>query len=168
MIPKGCTGRASRPVLRKYVLFFMLLPFIFSLLVFAGCASVRKKDPSVGGQKMLEPQAIVRFIDLPVPAGFKLLSEESYVFEGAGVRVGALKYQGKANADEIVSFYKEQMPMYNWALLNIIEYGSRLLNFDREKESCIINILPRGSKVIISISLGPKSQAQTRQNRTQK
>ena len=93
-----------------------------------------------------------------MPAGFKLLPQESYSFENSGMRVALLKYQGKASIDQVVNFYKEQMAMYNWNLLNIIEYGERLLNFERENESCIINLSPRGSSIVMSISLGPKSQ----------
>lgn len=106
----------------------------------------------------LEPAETVKFTDIPAPAGFRLLPAESYSFESAGVRVGFLKYQGKAAIEQLVSFYKEQMAMYNWNLLNIIEYGERMLNFDRENETCIINLLPKGKTVNITVSLGPKSQ----------
>lgn len=106
----------------------------------------------------LEPAEALKFTDIPVPIGFRLLPAESYSFESAGVRVGFLKYQGKAGIEQIVSFYKEQMAMYNWNLLNIVEYGERMLNFDRENETCIINLLPKGRNVNITVSLGPKSQ----------
>ena len=74
------------------------------------------------------------------------------------MRVGVLKYQGKADADRIISFYKEQMAMYNWRLVNIVEYGQRLINFERENETCIITIEPKGNTIFLTISLGPKSQ----------
>jgi hypothetical protein len=110
--------------------------------------------------ELLEPAAIFKFNDVPVPMGFRSLPQNSYFFESSGVRVGVLKYHGKkANADQVVNFYKEQMPMYNWTLLNIVEYGERLLNFERENESCIITISPKSSEnVYITIAVGPKSQ----------
>jgi hypothetical protein len=80
--------------------------------------------------------------------------------------VGVLKYQGKNNPDQVVNFYKEQMAMYNWNLVNIIEYGQRLLNFERENESCIITIEPRGSSIILIISLGPKSQTPAKRSKS--
>jgi hypothetical protein len=107
---------------------------------------------------MLEPQAILKFSDVPVPVGLKSLPAQSYSFESSGVRVGVLKYQGKDNADQLVNFYKEQMAMYNWNLVNIVEYGQRLMNFERENETCIITMDPKGSTIILTISLGPKSQ----------
>jgi hypothetical protein len=113
----------------------------------------------------LEPQAMIKFPDVPVPSGFKSLPSQSYSFESSGVRVGVLKFQGKAEIDQIVNFYKEQMVMYNWNLLNVIEYGDRLLNFDRENETCVITLIPKGKTVIITVSLGPKSQAVTKKTK---
>ena len=86
-----------------------------------------------------------------------MLAKDSYSFESSGMRVGLLRYRGKATLEQVVNFYKEQMPMYNWTLLNITEYGDCMMNFEREAESCIVNIVPKGDKMIINISVGPKS-----------
>jgi len=129
-----------------------------SLISFFGCASAEKAEIGSGSASVLEPATILKFSDVPVPIGFKLLPQSSYSFESAGVRVGVLKYQGKANADLVESFYKEQMPIYGWNLLNAIEYGDRLLNFERESETCIVTLSPKGNKVMITASLGPKAQ----------
>jgi hypothetical protein len=101
---------------------------------------------------------MLKFTDLPIPIGFKMLAEDSYSFESSGMRVGLLRYKGKATLEQVVNFYKEQMPMYSWALLNITEYGDCIMNFERESESCIISISPKGSSATISFALGPKSQ----------
>lgn len=135
-----------------------ILFLIVSFFVLTGCTTTSIKDKPLGGPALLEPQAMLKFSDVPVPAGFKLLPKDSYSFESTGVRVGLLKYQGKANTDQVTNFYKEQMLMYNWHLLNIVEYGERLLNFEREAETCIISLLPKGNTTTITISLGPKSQ----------
>ena len=110
----------------------------------------------------LEPQAVLKISDVPIPTGLKPLPQQSYSFENAGVRVAVLKYQGRANIEQVISFYKEQMPMYNWNLINIIEYGQRLLNFERENETCIITVQAAGfwnEDILVTISLGPRSQA---------
>lgn len=128
-------------------------------LVLSGCAMMSQQDKSISSSpSTLEPQAMSKFSDIPVPNGFKSLPSQSYSFESSGVRVGVLKFQGKADPDQIVNFYKEQMVMYNWNLLNVVEYGERLLNFDRENETCVITLLTKGKNVIITVSLGPKPQ----------
>lgn len=118
-----------------------------------------QSDKGAINSALLEPQANLKVSDAPVPAGFRLIPQESYSFEAAGVRVSLLKYQGRADIDQVVSFYREQMALYNWNLLNVVEYGQRLLNFDRESETCIISLTPKGSSsVMITISIGPKAQ----------
>ncbi len=134
--------------------FFIAALFLLSTVLF-GCASLTNKGSSA---QTLQAQSLLKFPDMPAPVGFKLLAKESYSFESAGMRVGLLKYQGKATLDQVVNFYKEQMPMYNWILLNITEYGDCIMNFDRETETCIINIIPKGNTAIVSMSFGPKSQ----------
>jgi hypothetical protein len=130
---------------------------VLSTFIISGCALMNKKQVSTTSG-LLEPQSIAKFSDLPVPAGFKLLAPNSYSFESAGVRVAVLKYRGKTTPEQVINFYKEQMPMYSWNLLNIVEYGERMLNFDTDSETCVIRIIPAGSSVTITISLGPKPQ----------
>jgi hypothetical protein len=138
----------------------------FGLVIFSGCASPSKKETDISkGQGLLEPSSMLKFSDVPVPAGFNLLAQNSYFFESQGVRVGVLKYQGRANPDRVINFYKEQMPMYNWTLLNITEFGERLMNFERENETCIISLLPKGNNISIIVSLGPKAQIRARKSK---
>ena len=137
--------------MKRTLLFLSLV--IISMIIFSGCSGVQKRE-STG---YLEPQTLFRFSDIPTPAGFKLVEEDSYIFEASGLRVFFLKYTGKAEIDKVVNFYREQMSMYDWHLLNVVEYGERMLNFDRPKETCIVRILPEGRNVIVTISVGPKT-----------
>ena len=144
----------------KQLFFLSIICFLLTTAL-TGCSTT--------SNNRIEPQAILKFSDLPIPAGLKSLPQVSYSFENAGVRVAVLKYQGKANIDQVINFYKEQMPMYNWNLINIIEYGQRLLNFERENETCIITIQQAGfwnEDVLVTISLGPKSQNLTKKSKT--
>ena len=142
-------------------LFLTAICFSAALALLSGCTTISDgSDPKLSGADSLKAQSVLKFSDVPVPSGLRALPLESYSFESSGVRVGVLKYTGKHNADQIVSFYKDQMPMYNWTLVNLVEYGHRLMNFEREGESCIITMQPKGSSTVVVISLGPKSQVQ--------
>jgi hypothetical protein len=109
------------------------------------------------GMQELESSAMLRFNDIPYPAGFKILADRSFILESGGVRAGVLRYTGKADAESVVCFYKTRMPSYNWALLNVLEFGDRMLNFERQNESCVVTIKSKGKGVEISVSLAPKS-----------
>jgi len=75
---------------------------VIGLLVLDGCAGLSKQDKDMGTAGLLEPQANLRFTDIPVPVGLNLLPQDSYTFESSGVRVGVLKYRGKANPEQII------------------------------------------------------------------
>jgi hypothetical protein len=139
-------------------LFFLFITCYLLTTALLGCSTLSGNKGSTN-PGALEPQAILKFTDVPVPVGLKSLPQQSYSFESSGVRVGVLKYQGKNNPDQIVNFYKEQMAMYNWNLVKIVEYGQRLMNFERENETCIITMQPIDwGYTLLTISLGPKSQ----------
>lgn len=144
--------------MRRLKIYVLLTTIYFLLTTLLGCAMFSKKEAQTAPAGPLQPNAMLKFSDVPTPAGFKLLAKDSYTFENQGVRMGVLKYVGKANPDPVVNFYKEQMPLYNWNLLNVVEYGERLLNFDRENETCIVSVQPKFMSTVITISLGPKSQ----------
>jgi len=120
-----------------------------------GCVGIQKKDLPKE-QSFLETATFLKFTDVPIPTGFKFLSESSYLVESGALRSGLLKYTGKATGDQVTNFYKEQMPMYGWRLLNLVEYGERILNFEKESESCVITIKPSSSKSDLTISLAPR------------
>ena len=148
---------------------FSLTCLFLFILALAGCSLISNKDDMGGvNQNMLEPSALQKFNDVPVPTSFKIVPQNSYCFECSGIRVGVLRYQGKATPDQVVSFYKEQMPMYNWTLLNVVEYGERMMNFDRENETCVITMASKGNTVFVTVSLGPKPQTATPTKKTHK
>jgi hypothetical protein len=129
----------------------------YSIIALAGCTTLtQQRNPQNLG--VLEPQLTVKFSDLPVPVGFKLIPVQSYSFETQGVRVAMLRYHGKSEISKVVNFYKEQMQIYGWNLLNVIEYGQHILNFDRDSETCVIILESQMGKTLVTISLGPKAQ----------
>lgn len=146
-------SRASKPLTAKY-----RISTIFCLLFLAGCATTTTKSSDPTQVPALEPAAFLKFSDIPVPAVFKFAPEESYAFQTTGFRAGLLKYNGKAAGEQAVVFFKEQMPLYNWQLLNIVEHGRRMLSFEKENETCIITIDEKGNQANITVSVAPKSQ----------
>lgn len=130
------------------------------MFTLTGCASMMPGN----ADRALGPANTLRFSDVPVPAGFKLIPQQSYAFENGGIRVAYLKYKGNGTLDQVLTFYKEQMPVSRWDLLNISEFGQRMLNFEKENETCIVTMQSQFMGTLITLSLGPKS-ANTRNKR---
>ena len=130
-----------------------LLMIILCAVILIGCAGIQKRE----GPPPLIPVAS-KFKDIPVPSIFKSVPESTYAFESSiiGIRVGTVKYQGKAPLEQVIDFYNERMPKYKWTLENSLEYGFVTLNFTREKDACLINLSSQEDLVTIDITVGPK------------
>jgi len=121
-----------------------------------GCISLPQR--TLSEDVSLEVATLLKFDDVPVPAGLKFIPEDSFAFQNDLFRVALLRYSGRVAAEQAVSFYKEQMPLYGWEVINIVEYGTKTLNFDRPEETCTIIINAKGSKKSdIAISVAPKA-----------
>lgn len=142
---------------RDIVILCASVVFIFFL---SGCATTYDGGygKAAAEPKPLDVAALLRFNDIPIPAGFNIIDSGSFAFQNDNTRVALLKYIGGKIADQVVQFYKEQMPVYNWSPINIIEYERRILNYEKESESCIITVESQGRKSIITIAISPKSR----------
>lgn len=151
--------------MKNKISFILCLWFLvtgFWLLALSGCVSTpsRRSDPTQ--VPSLEPAAMLKMQDVPVPAGFVFVPEESYAFQSTNFRAGLLRYKGKGGGDQVIVFFKEQMPMYGWNLVNIVEYERRLLSFEKDQETCIITVEGKDNRSVITVSIAPKSQASPR------
>ena len=137
------------------------VPCLLLLFLLAGCATFPQSQ-SAGNTEQnkvsLSVAPILKFEDIPVPAGFKLLDKESFAFQNDKSRVALLKYYGGQNADQVLVFYKEQMASFNWSLVNVIEYERKVMNYENSEESCIITIQPQGGKSLVTVALSPQSR----------
>ncbi|HAH21505.1 MAG: hypothetical protein A2Y00_03465 [Omnitrophica WOR_2 bacterium GWF2_43_52] len=143
-------------------LFVLRLSSFVLLSLITGCTTTysRKSDPTQ--MPALEPAALLKFQDIPIPSGFAFSPDESYAFQSTNFRAGIITYKGRATGDQVVAFFKEQMPMYNWHLLNIVEHSLRMLSFEKEQETCVITVDEKGNKSKITLSIAPKSQGLNR------
>ncbi|MDD5449230.1 MAG: hypothetical protein PHO42_01345 [Candidatus Omnitrophica bacterium] len=137
---------------------------IYAVLIFGllGCSSIPSRTVSESGdvvrvEKPLGVSTFLKFEDVPVPAGFNLVRDQSFIYQDNALRVGLLRYAGRANSSQITSFFKAQMPLYNWDIINVVEFGNTTMNFVKSDEDCIITIAPLTTKSLINIVICPKS-----------
>lgn len=99
-----------------------------------------------------------RINDIPVPAGFELTREQSFVFQNPSFDVGQLKYVGKEPITSVAQFYIDEMPRYGWKLLNVADAETVTLSYDKPEKSAAVLLMPKGHGTIIQISFFPKSE----------
>ena len=129
---------------------------LISLVVLSGCASISSSGRADGPTKELGVASALKFEDVPVPAGFRIVSDQSFSFQNELTRVGILRYAGRANAQRVIQFYKDQMPMYNWQFVNMIEYDRSLLNFEKADQTCTITVEAGVTRTALAIAVAPK------------
>ena len=138
---------------KVYVLFL-----IIAVLGISGCATTGSR-PSSGAEmpKALEVASLLKFQDVPAPRGFKIVPADSFIFDNDLTRFGILRYSGRVNASMVVRFYRDQMPLYNWRFINLMEFNTRIINFDREDQTCTIIVEPRHLSTLVTVSVAPKA-----------
>jgi ABC-type uncharacterized transport system auxiliary subunit len=135
-----------------------LATMLLFLVFLTGCAgSPHYKSESTETYKALDVSTALKFEDVPVPAGFAPVVRDSFVFENDVLRVGIMKYAGRVHPDHVVNFYKDQMSLYNWRFLNLVEYQRRIMSFERDDQTCTILIEPSGMSTLLTISVAPKA-----------
>jgi hypothetical protein len=140
-------------IMIKYISLISIIAFML-----AGCAgSHHYKSDSSETYKALDVSTALKFEDVPVPAGFGPVVRDSFVFENDVLRVGIMKYSGRVHPDHVVNFYKDQMSLYNWRFLNLVEYQRRIMSFERDDQNCTILIEPSGMNTLLTISVAPKA-----------
>lgn len=140
---------------RRYL--WTLLPVSFLVTLSLGCAAAGSGVRSDGGEgRELGVASLLKFEDVPIPAGFRILPDQSFSFQNDLTRVGILRYAGRAKSERVIQFYKEQMPLYNWQFVNMIEYDRSLLNFEKGDQVCTVTVEGGITKTGLVVAVAPK------------
>lgn len=155
------------------------LGLVLTLAVFlASCASTFIGSNADSGQAAPDQQAglsdnnqpvpppvIPEFGDIPVPRELTRQTDQSFIYEAPGTVIGVLVYTGRRiDPDSINGFFREQMPMHGWRLLNAYKDENIDLFYLKDNRSCQISIKSGviNTKVIIKVgptTAGPGSAA---------
>jgi len=101
-------------------------------------------------------QTSYRFDDIPMPSGMTLNRKESFVYETGATRTGLLVYEGNQEMGKVTSFFKQQMPNYQWKLVSGFELHNVMLTYVKEGWCSVIFILPvEGEAKRVEVRVGP-------------
>lgn len=110
-----------------------------------GCAqggSIRASSAD-GEPAELEPHSRPPVADMPIPAGFQLLEEQSHAFESPGVRFIDHTYRGVATKTQLERFYRKHLPARGWEFRNAqMNRGTHTLRFENGDE--VLDVLITG------------------------
>ena len=99
----------------------------------------------------------VKFEDIPLPSGAYIVVKDSFAFSNDFTRVGVVEYVVAGDITSITSFFKKQMPLFNWSTIHSIEYYKSVMMFEKSGRMCTIIVEQRGhSKVVFTVAYGPR------------
>ena len=131
---------------------------ILAVVATSGCASTgSRRSSDTEMPKTLQVATLLKFQDVPVPTGFRIIAADSYIFDNNVTRLGILKYSGRAHSSKVIKFYRDQMPLYNWRFINLMEFNTCVINFDRDDQTCTIIIEPGHLSTYVTVSVAPKA-----------
>ncbi len=139
--------------MKRWDLIGLISLSLFTLILVGCVAPMSYKGREA--TREISPSTALRFNDIPVPETFRFDYQNSYVFEDKLSRLGVLKYITTISPEEIIMFFKQEMPNAGWRFVNIVEYGQKTLTYEKEKETCVINILQGMTQSTVVISITP-------------
>lgn len=131
-------------------------------LLAAGCA---EKPKDTIGRNQLVASRSPYFADLPVPAGFEMVDNETTDYMTGGLRYARHVYAGPAEPVQVRDFFQEQMPLSRWKWIDTEnESGVQSLRFRKDDERCDVTITRENRgwfpKTMIRIRISPMAGAQ--------
>ena len=124
-------------------------------LILAGCTGVdsrgAKDDRLAASKRLVIP-------DVPVPDGFKMdLKFSDWRNSSGGLRTGYALYTGRASLPALVEFYKDNMPISGWAMIDESgTSGSYILRYEKGSEKVDVKVTPGGIYTDIMVSFWPR------------
>lgn len=121
---------------------------LFLLAVLAGCA-LDQRDEVIGG------------VALPIPRGMSKAGDQTIELTIPGFEGGQAAYQGRVAPEEIVGFYRREMPARGWTPNASLVSQGGFLAYSKDNRSVLITVANNSGGTRLAILVG----ATTFQNR---
>jgi len=135
------------------------------LLVGSGCAAFQRSDETSG--KTEEKKSEVKgpapvyydFADILIPAELSLDKKNSFVYSTPSFSTGVLVFDGYVQGESLVNFFTTNMPRDGWILKSSFRYRRVILNFEKDKRSCLVSVAEYPLKTGVEIWVAPQIAA---------
>ena len=136
--------------MRKFALLFAIILFASCVSTLSSTTEGTTEEPS-GETKI---QSTYALDDVPLPAGFKVNKDKSFLARAGSYRSGILYCSGDLSPQEVKEFFLNTLPDYDWKLVNSFEGKEVFLNFSKPGWLLNIQIFPTmgGSEIKIMIA----------------
>ena len=116
-------------------LFFLIL-----LALPTGCS--RSQDETIAGVTVPVPKSMTRNADKPVEVSL------------LGFGAGSATFHGDMDPEEIVEFYKKEMPARGWQTNMNVRSGGAMLAYGKEGKTLLIGVGRQDGKTHLTLTVG--------------
>lgn len=119
---------------------------LVALFLITGCSALKsKKAPSTTPSRTTpasqSANVYLDFGDVLLPKQLKADRGNSFVFSTAGFTAGLLSLKGRVEANSLISFFENKMPVDGWQLISAIKASRSMLLFKKQARWCVISII---------------------------
>ncbi|NPA14916.1 MAG: hypothetical protein GXO44_00020 [Deferribacteres bacterium] len=132
---------------------------VMSALLIVSCSTLKTQEKTAPPAQTTI-QKIERIMNnIPVYPNLHYDTQNSFVYESIAVNAAIIVLKGKAKLNDVVSFYKENMPKYGWQLLSMFVHDNHAtMVFDSMESSCTIDIKQESfNNIVVTIKTGTKA-----------
>jgi hypothetical protein len=80
------------------------------------------------------------FDDIAVPAGFKLVKDDSFVYQSGSLRNGLLVFEGRVEPISAANFIVAAMTRDGWRMKSSFKYGRSLMLFEKPNKVALVSV----------------------------
>ncbi|MBI2930770.1 MAG: hypothetical protein HYY16_03895 [Planctomycetes bacterium] len=123
--------------------------FTFGILTLAACGQVGKPADSPLREKAV-------FQDVPVPEGLTYDAGTGRTTPAGNIRVYTQEFSGNRKLEDIVTFYRQTLPLHGWSLSGEEGKDPVKLVFLKKDEQCVVNVASHQGGVKVGVKLDYK------------
>ncbi len=135
---------------------------VLALLLVMGCSTLGSKDKAASSGTEAAASATqenapvyLDFGDVMLPRELEVDKKESFVMNSAGMTSGVLVLSGSVDANSLVSFFENKMPVDGWRKIGSFRSQRSMLLFEKKTRWCVISITDGQFKTRVEIWVAP-------------
>ena len=126
--------------------------FLFTLISVISVDRARSNEILVG-------------VSIPIPIGMKKATGRRVELSMPGFRGGRAAYEGGLHPNDIIEFYKTNMPLHGWESYASLLTGGGLLVYVKSHQSVLIMVGTNEEKTTLAIMWGQVKPAEKKRNK---
>jgi hypothetical protein len=106
-------------------------------------------------------QRLAALTDLPLPRGYDLSRSNTVIFGEGDTWNGKVVYTINSAAEDMVTFYRRDMPALGWQEISVFRGPTSVLNFQRGNRIATVQVSPRtlyGSHIEVVVTQATSGQ----------